>query len=494
MNHHLVPRPARIVAAHVAFVCAVPALAQPAPTPALLDPVVVTAARAPQRLEELLADVTVIGPDEIARAGAQSLADLLQRQPGVQIVANGGPGSTTGVFLRSANANQTLVLIDGLRVGASSSGTTPFEAIPLDQIDHIEILRGPAASLYGADAIGGVIQIFTRNGGSGALAANASAGYGTFGTSQVTAGAGGSDGPWRFSLAGRVQPKRGLQRDRQSRQLQLQRRPRRLRQRQRERRPRLHLRARAGGRGAGLLQPHERPVRRRHGFRRSHHHDRAKLLVGQSKPPGVVLEKHARSGRVDRRQQDRSRFRHFRIQDDTAPVPLAERLRIAGCRMVSRQCAVGGVFATRGAPRHRRRLPGDVARHQRGRRRVQVAGWTATRCSSTCGATTARSTEARPRAAPPTPTRLRRACARARATVPASRRRPSTTSISPTSPTRTWCPRPRTTSRSPCATRPQGSMPASSPTATACVSSSCSGATRTSTALRRISPARRSTG
>jgi len=201
MNHPLVLRSAHLAAAHVVFACAVPVLAQPAPTPALLDPVVVTAARAPQRLEELLADVTVIGPAEIARAGAQSLADLLQRQPGVQIVANGGPGSTTGVFLRSANANQTLVLIDGLRVGAASSGTTPFEAIPLDQIDHIEILRGPAASLYGADAIGGVIQIFTRSGG-GALAANASAGYGTFGTGQVTAGAGGSEGPWRFSLQG----------------------------------------------------------------------------------------------------------------------------------------------------------------------------------------------------------------------------------------------------------------------------------------------------
>jgi len=172
-----------------------------APTPTLLDPIVVTAARSPQYFDRLLADVTVIGPDEIARAGAQSLADLLQRQPGVQIVANGGPASTTGVFLRGANANQTLVLIDGLRVSAASTGTTAFEAIPLDQIDHIEILRGPAASLYGADAIGGVIQIFTRS-GLGAPAANASAGYGTFDTAQFTTGASGTEGPWRFALQG----------------------------------------------------------------------------------------------------------------------------------------------------------------------------------------------------------------------------------------------------------------------------------------------------
>ena len=175
--------------------------AQPAPPPTAIDPVLVTATRSPQVLTELIADVTYIGPDEITRAGAQSLAELLQRQPGVQIVTNGGPGSTTGVFLRGANSNQTLVLIDGLRIGSSSSGTAPFEAIPLDQIEHIEILRGPAASLYGADAIGGVIQIFTRSAGAG-LAANASAGYGTYDTSDLTAGASGSIGAWRLALQG----------------------------------------------------------------------------------------------------------------------------------------------------------------------------------------------------------------------------------------------------------------------------------------------------
>ena len=194
-------RKATLAGAFGAIFCVSSASAQPAPAPTPLDPVVVTAARSPQLLDQSLADVTVISQDEIARAGAQSLAELLQRQPGVQIVANGGPGATTGVFLRGANANQTLVLIDGLRVGASSSGTTAFEAIPLAQIDHIEILRGPAASLYGADAIGGVIQIFTRNGGN-AFAANASAGYGTYNTSQFTAGASGSEGPWRFAVQG----------------------------------------------------------------------------------------------------------------------------------------------------------------------------------------------------------------------------------------------------------------------------------------------------
>ena len=182
--------------------CAGSAYAQPTPDAAtILDPMVVTAARSPQLLTELIADVTYIGPDEIARAGPQSLAELLQRQPGVQIVTNGGPGSTTGVFLRGANSNQTLLLLDGLRIGSSSSGTPPLEAIPLDQIDHIEILRGPAASLYGADAIGGVIQVFTRRAG-GAVAANASAGYGTYDTSNLNGGVSGAVGAWRLALQG----------------------------------------------------------------------------------------------------------------------------------------------------------------------------------------------------------------------------------------------------------------------------------------------------
>ena len=176
---------------------------------AVLDPITVTATRSPQRLNELIADVTVIGPEEIARAGAQGLAELLQRQPGVQIATTGGPATTTSVFLRGANAGQTLVLIDGLRIGSSSSGTAPFEAIPLSEIDHIEILRGPAASLYGADAIGGVIQVFTRNAGSG-LAANASAGYGTYNTSQFMAGASGSSGPLRVVLQGGYQQSSGF--------------------------------------------------------------------------------------------------------------------------------------------------------------------------------------------------------------------------------------------------------------------------------------------
>lgn len=169
-----------------------------------LDPIVVTAARASQPIADALADVTVIGADEILRSGVASLAELLQRQPGVEIVQNGGPGSVSGAIIRGANRGQTLVLIDGLRAGSSSAGSTSLEAIPLDQIDRIEILRGPASSLYGADAIGGVVQVFTKQpqgptqGTS--FTPNISAGYGTYNTAALSAGFSGTNGPVRFSL------------------------------------------------------------------------------------------------------------------------------------------------------------------------------------------------------------------------------------------------------------------------------------------------------
>jgi len=165
------------------------------------DTVVVTATRTPQRAADVIADTTVISAEEIARSGAGSVADILQRQRGIEIARNGPAGTTTSVFVRGANANQVVVLLDGVRIGSSTTGTASWNAIPLGAIDRIEIVYGPLSTLYGADAIGGVIQIFTRK-GEGAPVVTASVGVGSNATRQADAGiAGSSGGPNAISYA-----------------------------------------------------------------------------------------------------------------------------------------------------------------------------------------------------------------------------------------------------------------------------------------------------
>jgi vitamin B12 transporter len=100
-------------------------------------------------------DTVVIDDADIARAGAGSVADVLRRQRGIEIARNGGAGTNTSVFLRGANGNQIVVLVDGVRVGSATTGAAAWSAIPLSSIDHIEIVYGPLCTLYGADAIGG---------------------------------------------------------------------------------------------------------------------------------------------------------------------------------------------------------------------------------------------------------------------------------------------------------------------------------------------------
>ena len=157
------------------------------------DPIVVTATRQATRSDELTSDVTVVTREQIDQAGQSTLEQLLSRQPGIQYTANGGPGTNSGVFIRGAASNQSIVLIDGQRISSATTGSAALARIPLDQVERIEILRGPASSLYGADAIGGVIQIFTRQ-GKGPTRLNASTGYGTYGTTDTSVGvSGGTD-------------------------------------------------------------------------------------------------------------------------------------------------------------------------------------------------------------------------------------------------------------------------------------------------------------
>ncbi|MGQ0442604.1 MAG: TonB-dependent receptor domain-containing protein [Methylophilaceae bacterium] len=168
-----------------------------------LDDVVVTATRVPQPRESVIADVSVINADEIMRGGQTTLVELLQLQPGIEITSNGGAGKTAGIFMRGTSSGQVIVLIDGMRINSATTGATTFENLPLGQIERIEILRGPATSLYGQDAIGGVIQIFTKT-GEGKTRVYASAGYGTYRNKTGETGVRGkiNDTSFAFNLSG----------------------------------------------------------------------------------------------------------------------------------------------------------------------------------------------------------------------------------------------------------------------------------------------------
>ncbi|MCG9083300.1 TonB-dependent receptor domain-containing protein [Laribacter hongkongensis] len=160
---------------------------------------VVTATRTPVQAASLTRDVSVITRDDIARAGPTSLPELLSREAGIEFASNGGDGRQSSLFIRGTNSNQSVVLIDGVRVVSATTGATALEQIPLEQIERIEIVRGPVSGLYGADAIGGVVQVFTRK-GRGAPAPHLSLAAGNDGTWRVGAGIGGVVGDTSFAV------------------------------------------------------------------------------------------------------------------------------------------------------------------------------------------------------------------------------------------------------------------------------------------------------
>lgn len=152
-------------------------------------PIVVTATRTAQTADEVLASVTVVTRADIERSQAPSVLELLRGTQGVDIARTGGKGTDTSLFLRGTNSNHVLVLIDGVRAASTTNGAMAWAHLPLAQIERIEIVRGPKASLYGSDAIGGVIQIFTRRNEG----ANAHVTAGSFGTQTLQAGWGGGE-------------------------------------------------------------------------------------------------------------------------------------------------------------------------------------------------------------------------------------------------------------------------------------------------------------
>lgn len=188
----LASRPAALTSLALAMAAAF-AHTQARADDAFADTIVVTATRTPQKLADTISDTVTIKPEQIAEAGSGSIVDLLKRQRGIEVVRNGGAGSSANVYIRGANSNQSIVLVDGVRIGSSTTGAANWSAIPLTAIDHIEIVYGPLSSLYGADAIGGVIQIFTKK-GQGAPAVSAFAGYGSDHTREADATVSGATG------------------------------------------------------------------------------------------------------------------------------------------------------------------------------------------------------------------------------------------------------------------------------------------------------------
>ncbi|MGB3836744.1 TonB-dependent receptor domain-containing protein [Castellaniella sp.] len=175
-----------------------------AQTPAVtvLPDIVVTASRTPEPLADVVGDVSVISPKQLAEARGDSVIDILARTPGIQVSTNGGPQTVSSLFLRGTNTAHALILIDGMRINGSSAGIVNFAAIDPAMLERIEILRGAASSLYGSDAIGGVINLITKKGQQDQpLSAWANVGYGTYETAKASAGISGASEKWDYSFS-----------------------------------------------------------------------------------------------------------------------------------------------------------------------------------------------------------------------------------------------------------------------------------------------------
>ncbi|WP_369601474.1 TonB-dependent receptor [Hahella sp. SMD15-11] len=160
---------------------------------------VVTANRVALTLDDTLASVTVIKREDIERQQARTLPELLRGMAGLTVTQSGGVGATSSVFVRGTNSSHVLVLVDGVKVGSATLGTVAWESLPLETVERIEIVRGPRASLYGSEAIGGVIQIFTRKGkGAPAPSFSVTAGSDHFWSADTSVS--GTQGDWDYAL------------------------------------------------------------------------------------------------------------------------------------------------------------------------------------------------------------------------------------------------------------------------------------------------------
>ena len=164
-----------------------------------MELLIVTPTRMPQALDTTIADTTVLDEQDIQNSGATDVPSLLKNLAGVEFYQSGGTGKQSSLFLRGTNPSQVLVLLDGVRINSATTGATAIDQLMLDQVERIEVVRGNVSSLYGSEAIGGVIQIFTKR-GKGKPAFNVSGGIGSHNTQRLAAGFGGEMGRTAFDV------------------------------------------------------------------------------------------------------------------------------------------------------------------------------------------------------------------------------------------------------------------------------------------------------
>ncbi len=174
---------------------------QPASEPDMSIPITITATRLPIPVVEAGSSVTVITAEEIQQKQERTLPDVLRDVPGLTVVSTGGPGGQTSVFMRGTNSNHTKILIDGIDAGdpTTTGGAFDFAHLLTFDIERVEVLRGPQSGLYGADAIGGVINVVTRR-GEGELRLSSSIEGGSYGTFNQSGAARGATGPLSYAF------------------------------------------------------------------------------------------------------------------------------------------------------------------------------------------------------------------------------------------------------------------------------------------------------
>ena len=188
-----------------------PLLAQANDDSLKLPEMVITSGRTAEPLNQATAAATVFTRADIERLQPASINQLLSRVPGVQVVQNGGRGSNTSLFIRGSSNTQSLILVDGQRIGSASDGGASLQFLSLEQIERIEVVRGSRSALYGSDAIGGVVQIFTRRGDSG-LHPRLAVSAGSNQSWQRSLGLSGGDQQTQFSLNSSLDETAGIDR------------------------------------------------------------------------------------------------------------------------------------------------------------------------------------------------------------------------------------------------------------------------------------------